>query len=208
MRDIDFPSLINTYYPENDFGQFSGKRFFERRMGIGINAILIDEEKGLLPQVIFEKIGKGGECCVVSYASYNRYYPDLLKDLLPALASTGFNGYFYARIGGYPTPTGKEAKYAATPYGFKIPLIIEAFEKGFENVLYLDSACLPLTNCTPIFKLIDRNGCFFVGGRNCCENGWVSYFYPKAQKALMDAYGRNPLLEKQISGSVDEFFRR
>lgn len=81
-------------------------------------------------------------------------------------------------------------------------MIIEAFEKGFENVLYLDSACLPLVNCAPIFRLINLNGCFFVGGKNCCENGWVSYFFPKAQKALMDVYGRNPLLEKQVSGSV------
>lgn len=110
MKAIDFPSLINTYYPENDSRQFSERKYFERRMGIGINAILIDQEKGFFPQVIFEKIGRGGNCCVVSYASYNRYYPNLLKDLIPALKATGFNGYFYARIGGYPTPTGKEAK--------------------------------------------------------------------------------------------------
>ena len=203
MRGIDFSSLIETYYPNN--GNFSEKKYFERRMRVGIGAVLIDEEKELLPQVIFEKIGNGGNCCVVSYASYNRKYPELLKDILAALTSTGFNGYFYARIGGYPNPTGREAKYAATPYGFKIPMIIEAFQKGFENVLYLDSACLPMEDCTPVFKLIHDNGCFFVGGRNCYENGWVSYFFPKAKAALMNIYRRNPLLEKQISGSIIGF---
>ena len=203
MRAIDFSSLIETYYPSH--GEFSEKKYFEYRMKVGIGAILIDDEKGLFPQVIFEKIGNGGNCCVVSYASYNRKYPELLNDVLAALISTGFNGYFYARIGGYPNPTGREAKYAATPYGFKIPMIIEAFQKGFENVLYLDSACLPMEDCTLIFRLIDNNGCFFVGGGNCYENGWVRYLFPKAKAALMDIYRRDPLLEKQISGSIIGF---
>ncbi len=203
IRAIDFPAMIETFYPKS--GDFSERKFFERRMRTGIGAVLIDEEKGLFPQIIFEKIGNGGNCCVVSYASYNRRYPELLKDILPALASSGFNGYFYSRIGGYPTPTGQEAKYAGTPFGFKIPLIIEAFQLGFENVLYLDSACLPMEDPTPVFKLIHQNGCFFVGGRNCYDNGWLRYFFPKARQALMDIYRRDPLLEKQISGSIIGF---
>ncbi len=203
MRAIDFSAMIETYYPKS--GDFSERKFFERRMSIGIHAVLIDEKKGLFPQIIFEKIGDGGNCCVVSYASYNNRYPQLLKDLLPALISSGFNGYFYARIGGYPTPTGQEAKYAGTPYGFKIPLIIEAFRLGFENVLYLDSSCLPMENPTPVFKLLHQNGCFFVGGRNCYDNGWVRYFFPKARETLVDIYRRDPLLEKQISGSIIGF---
>lgn len=203
MKLIDFSAMIDRFYP--DCGNFSERCFFERRMGVGINAVLVDEEKGFLPEIIFEKIGNGGDNCVVSYASYNRSYPQLLKDILPALIASGFNGYFYARIGGYPTPTGVEAKYAGTPYGFKIPLIIEAFELGFKNVLYLDSACLPLVNPTPVFNLIDKNGCFFVGGRTCYDNDWVRYFFPKAKQYLMTMYARDPLLEKQISGSIIGF---
>lgn len=197
--------IVDEFYPSKGSIKRPKKESFTYRMNVGIGAILIDEKNHLYPQVIFEKIGTGGNCCVVSYASYNRIYPELLKDIPSKLRSTGFNGYFYARIGGYPNPTGREAKYAAVPYGFKIPMILEAFQKGFENVLWLDASCLPLEDCSPVFSIIQQNGCFFVGGKNCHENLWTHYFFPKAWRSLKNIYKRDPLLDLQLSGSIFGF---
>ncbi len=202
LKKIDLLRVVDAFYPNDSSKEYSSKERFKYRMSVGMRATLVDPKKGLYSRIVFEKIGKGGNCCVVSYASYDRGYPEYLLDILAALKNTGFNGYFYGRIGGYPNPTGREIKYAATPYGFKIPMILEAFERGFEHVLWLDSACLPQENCAPVFHIIQRNGCFFVGGNNCYENGWASYFFPKAKQALMDLYHRNPLLDRQLSGSI------
>ena len=77
------------------------------RSTCGVRATLINPEERLYPVKELLKIGRGGDRCVVSYASYDRNYHLLIRAIPEALQRSGFNGYCYLRIGGYPNPTGR-----------------------------------------------------------------------------------------------------
>jgi hypothetical protein len=47
-------------------------------------------------------------------------------------------------------------------YGFKWHAFDYAFQKGYKNVLWLDSPCSVLSDPTPIFEQIERDGHYFV----------------------------------------------
>ena len=49
--------------------------------------------------------------CIVSCAPYDGVRSVLLTSIPDALKRSGFNRYFYYRIGGFPNPTGKEIQY-------------------------------------------------------------------------------------------------
>lgn len=135
---------------------------FEKRCWKGIRQILIDPEKGLFPVKKLIKIGNGGDRCIVNCSPFNGKYPTLIDSIPKALEEKGFNGYFYYRQGGYPTPTGKEVRYVATPYCFKVFTMLEAQNLGFNKVLWIDSSMLPLRNPEPLFEHIDKHGCFLM----------------------------------------------
>ena len=154
LNPVHSPLLL-PYNPERDS--------YRRRLETGKNLVLIDPERGLYPKVICKKIGKGGPNCVVTYASFNREYFKFALEIPKNLEELHFNGWFLCRLGGYPNPTGEELRYAGYPYAWKIFMIREAFKRGFENVLWIDSPMRPLRNPRPLFKLIERNGGLFLG---------------------------------------------
>lgn len=135
---------------------------FQARCTKGLKQTLIDREKGFIPEKKLVKIGSGGGNCVVCCCPYDIAYPELLRSITASLESVGFNGYFYYRIGGFPNPTGKEGKYAGVPYCFKILMMLEAQNLGFNNVLWIDSSILFLKNPTPIFEEIEKQGSFLL----------------------------------------------
>jgi hypothetical protein len=136
---------------------------YRRRIETGKNLILIDPGRSLYPKIICQKIGKGGPNCVVTYASYNREYYKFALEIPENLKKLKFNGWFFCRLGGYPNPTGNELRYAGYPYAWKIFMIHEAFKRGFENVLWIDSPMRPLRNPRWLFKMISRHGGLFLG---------------------------------------------
>ena len=124
---------------------------------------MIDSDKNLSPVKKLEKIGYGSDMCVMSFSSYNKHYPDLLKSIPDALKQTGFNGYFYYRLGGYPNPTGQEAQFIGVPYAFKIFMMLEAYKMGFTKIIWIDASMLPLNDPTILFTLLDSSETYFYG---------------------------------------------
>jgi hypothetical protein len=160
LRKIDIVSPLLEIYPaDQGYSTFDD---FYRRCSVGIKQILIDPEKGNFPEKNLVKIGKGGDCCIVSFTSYNKKYGDYIRQIPKLLEDVGFNGYFYYRVGGYPNPTGKDIRYAGVPYSFKIPLMLEAEQLGFDKVLWIDAPMIPLKNLSSVFEQIEQMATFFL----------------------------------------------
>ena len=120
--------------------------------------MLIDRGKGLFPEVGLMQINEGGDDCFVLCCPLNGPYKELLRSLVLGLEEIGFNGYVYYRVGGTPNPTGKEAKWAGVPYAFKIFSMMEAYNLGFSNLIWLDCSLFPLANPQPLFDRVREQG--------------------------------------------------
>jgi hypothetical protein len=183
LRAIDIrPLLEELYVPNQGLQDISD---FASRTSRGIRRVLIDPEKGLYPKKKLEKMGCGGECCIVSCAPFDGVRNICLEGIQEALRLTGFNGYFYYRLGGFPNPTGKEIRYAGVPYCLKIFMLIEAQKLGFNKLLWIDSACLPIRDPTPLFQWMDQTGIYFHQNR---EN-LLAYILPSTRQLLKDLTG-------------------
>jgi hypothetical protein len=130
-----------------------------KRIDIALNMRLTDVEDQELPSKNLIKINRGGKNLVVSCIGFSKRRPkNLLDNLKKGLEDTGFNGYLYYRIGGCPTPRGIELNLCATPYAFKIFLMEEAKQLGFDLVLWLDARLTPLRDIKPLFDFMERHG--------------------------------------------------
>ena len=158
LQDLHIDRYLTALYPE-----MKAIHTFFSRCQKGTSQILIDSEKGQLPYQKLVKIGKGGDVCIVCCVPFNRIYPELIESLPEAL-SPHFNGYFLYQVGGFPNPTGKEIQYSAVPYSFKIFMMLEAYQKGFNKVIWMDSSLLPLRNLQPIIDEFNEKECLLIDG--------------------------------------------
>lgn len=160
LRQINLHHVLHHNW--RDDGSYSNYMDFWIRCSRGTRQEFISLERGFYPKQELIKIGEGGNRCIVCCAPYRIVEEDpgtrarLAGKLAEALSQTGFNGYFLSLIGGFPNPTGKEICYAGVPYSFKIFMMLEAYKRGFTNVIWIDSACLPLNDPTPLFNEIER----------------------------------------------------
>jgi hypothetical protein len=183
---------------------------FETRCTHGTKQTIIDVEKELIPYWKLEKIGKGGDRCIVSYVAFagdewGRAIPNYvpyIETILAALKATSFNGYFYYMIGGFPNPTGKEMQYAGVPYAGKIFMMLEAQRLGFKNVLWIDSSLLPLRSPSSFFVWIETKD-YFLRGWQSLTNA-KSLIFPATQVLLQSMTGvdvlNTPYIDSRIFG--------
>lgn len=195
LKRIDVSPIVKLLYPA--FPGFFPDGFttyndFWGRVSKGSRQVLIDPQKKLYPSTVLEKINDGGDMCVACFASYNLTFAKLLKSIPEELKKSGFNGYFYARIGGYPNPTGEEIQYVGVPYSYKIFLMLEAKKLGFKKVLGIDSSFLPLRDPTPLFKWIAERDVLFIG-QSPTEEGLWRYIFPETQQLLLKLTGNDVL---------------
>jgi hypothetical protein len=171
------------------------------RMLIASRMRLTDPLRNEKPVKNLVQINRGGKNVVVSCVGFGKRRPkDLLKNLQTSLEKSGFDGFFYYRIGGFPTPRGVELNLCATPYAFKIFMMEEAKNLGFENILWLDARLQALKNITPLFSIIQDNGGLF----NLTHSMERDKVFILAQKALFDltqtAYQKNRALSTPVLG--------
>lgn len=179
------PLLEQMYVPNAGYVPFSD---FLTRCSKGISQTLIDPDKDQFPIISCIKIGSGGDSCFVTCIPYNAsrwrtpvQYPSLIPGIISELERVGFNGYFLYRVGGFPNPTGHEIQYAGVPYSFKIFMMLEAFQRGFTRVIWLDSAVLPLRNPAPLFDWLDCHDALL--------NEWfLKYFHSKQKYIFPETY--------------------
>ncbi|NGX52597.1 MAG: hypothetical protein KR126chlam5_00900 [Candidatus Anoxychlamydiales bacterium] len=98
--------------------------------------------------------------CVICYTSFNKNYPDGIERLKKALTLIGYKGHFIYRIGSWPNLEENSLKYSHVLFAFKPFFFREVKNMGYENVLWVDSAVLPLQSLDTIFEKIEKNGYF------------------------------------------------
>ncbi len=169
LQTINPSPLVQELHPLTE--DFLKVEIFQARCAHGAKQTIIDVEKGLIPRWKLEKIGKGSDRCIVSYVPFAgdewgrtvNNYALYIETIVEALKATGFNGYFYYMIGGFPNPTGKEMQYAAVPNSAKIFMMLEAQRLGFKKVLWIDSSLMPLRSPSSFFVWIETRDYFLRG---------------------------------------------
>lgn len=202
LHAINIDSLLEQLYPHhwthsNYYKAKSPKEIFRGRLYKSLNQVLTHPAENKFPQAGLLKINGGGDRCIVLFCSYDKSYPDMLKNVISNLEEIGYNGFIWYRIGGYPNPTGVEIQYAGVPYAFKIFMIEEAFKLGFRFVLWLDSAMMPIRNPDPLFDLIKKEGALIkeIGPQN-------DFILPSTLNEIERLTGVNVLKYKHIRMSI------
>lgn len=198
LREKNIKPLLTELYPEGKnyttFNDFAG------RISRGINQVMISFQNRLFPETKLEKFGEGGNNCFVCCIPFGYQYTQLLDSMIAALHQTEFNGHFLYRKGGFPNPTGKEIQYAGVPYCFKIFMMLEAYKLGFNNVIWVDAALIPLQNPAPLFDHIDEYGALLRTWQ-CPKDAW-RFIFPFTRQLLIDEFGVDVLKEKYVNTIV------
>ena len=197
--------LLKLYEQERKLLKLDQKTFSKYReevllrMELSLKGRLTDPKKLELPQANLIKINEGSPRIVVTCVGFGQRRPsNLVKRIEKELTDTGFNGYFYYRIGGYPTPRGEELSLSATPYAFKIFMMEEAKQLGFDHVLWLDARLIPLKDISPLFEILEQKNGFFNLAAPLAEKK----VFLCAQKTLFSLTQKNYFDEKAISTPV------
>lgn len=188
LKAIDIKPVIEKLYIP-DAGYTTLQDFYGR-CSKGVKQVLLDPERHSIPSLQLVKIGSGSEMCIVSTVPFNKKYISLIKSIPENLEATGFNGYFLYQIGGFPNPSGREIQYVGVPYCFKIFMMLEAYKLGFNKVLWVDSAVLPLRDPTPLFSWLDENGALIHGSHRPAVG---KYLFPATHQLLQDLTGTDVL---------------
>lgn len=101
--------------------------------------------------------------CIVLYSTFNKNYPAALERLLNHLIASDFKGHVLYRIGGWPGTEEGSLVLSHVPYGFKVSFLREAAQLGYQRVLWLDTAALPVVSMNQIFDMIRDQGYFVMG---------------------------------------------
>ena len=108
--------------------------------------------------------------CVVSLASDDGRYPEVLARLRESLARTGYDGEVAVWEHG-DLPRGCPA-HDDVPFAFKPFALDSVRERGFEVVLWLDAACVAVRSLEPFFKRIETDGHLLFRNRNRLVGDW------------------------------------
>jgi hypothetical protein len=155
---IDY--IIEDGYNENFKWGFS---HVKSRCTQGLKQTIIDLSNNILPTKRLFKVGDGGDGknCIVCSTPLKNNRCDFSQSIIQSLEEVGFNGHFYLLNGGFPTPLGIEMKYAGVPYSFKIFTMLEAYNLGFDKVIWIDASCYAVNNPQRLFDILNNNDTLF-----------------------------------------------
>lgn len=199
LRKISIDAFVHRYYPkewEKEGGVLSKHHYEKKDFLLRCSRCLEQVLFCIDPITVFSE-GRDKKKCVVLFSSCNGPYPQMIEELEVGLREVGFSGGIYYRIGGYPAPHGDELKFAGVPYAFKLFMIQEAFQKGFEQVLWLDSAAWPLGSIDDLFDEIKKEGFFFDWGK---PNPYG--ILPRASEVIEDYTGKDVTKERKVAGWI------
>ncbi len=126
---------------------------------------LFNNEAPKLETIYFNNNPNYRKRCIICYAGYDntgRNYLKGISTILRALNTLNYKGHFIYRLGGWPNIQKGRLKYADVPYAFKPFLFEEVADMGYEKILWLDSACLPINNLDVFFATMNTFGCCFL----------------------------------------------
>jgi len=108
----------------------------------------------------------GTKPCIIN-CSVGGWYPAGTDRLKNSLVHHGFAGDMLMWRDEYPP---NSPSHQDNPYAMKIFAFLEAFNRGYTCVVWLDCSMWNIKNCMPIFDIINEHGVFgFRSGYNCAE---------------------------------------
>lgn len=121
------------------------------------------------------KIGTGKEPlkrCVVSLGVGKKVFSESLHRLEESLRRVGFEGDYISW--GDRLPDGCPEHFEA-PFAFKTYCIYTAKSLGYQQILWMDSACIAIRSLKPIFHHIEANGyVMFNNNYDQMMGQWIS----------------------------------
>ncbi len=108
--------------------------------------------------------------CVVSYAD-GKWYSAGARRLSTILSETDPDIDQFIRIDKLP-PLSRPHKLV--PYEFKPYSFLDAIEKGYTSVLWLDSSVVPTRSIKPIFEHIEEHGYFLLNNAGWNTGTWTA----------------------------------
>lgn len=108
--------------------------------------------------------------CVVNYADGgpdHTYYKGQLR-LGSILRSSGIPFLSYTIVPGDFPP------HQIVPYAFKPACVDDAFSRGFETVLWMDSSAVPQHDLSPIFEIAEARGAFISANYGHSTGTWAT----------------------------------
>lgn len=133
---------------------------------------LIDEKED--PYLVVDHLNNNPaqrKKCVVTYLGYtkpgapDRDYTRSIQMIRKSLVQLGFDGHLIYRVGGFPGLDEGRLKFADSPYSFKPFMLEEVAKRGYQELLWLDSACCPVRDIQPLFQFLEEHPCgFFAPG--------------------------------------------
>jgi len=177
---------------------------FKTRCTRGIKQKIIDISNPQLPIQNLYKIGDGGNhkncivCCTPFFNDNESSRLSASQKIRESLEISGYNGFFYLFNGGFPNPTGIEMKYIGVPYCFKIFMMLEAKKKGFENIIWIDSACISLNNPEKLFNILEKKYVLF----NICYNNQYTQMVFSRTRELLNKLNKNNIEEAYYLNTI------
>lgn len=156
--------LADAERPELDFIKRSA---FDRYCRIRQFKFL-DVKAAEVPSLQLEVLNTTSEdkrFCIITYSSWNKPYRDFPERLKQSLYHTSYQGHFLYQIGGWPYVKEGGLCCFDVPYAFKVCMFQEARKLGYQYVLWLDVAVIPLVNLENIFKELQHNQAIFLVDR-------------------------------------------
>ena len=129
-----------------------------------------EEGESIFEKVYFYTSPHDRDLCIISYASFNGWYPDRIKKLKDSLQKVEFQGHYLYRIGGWPNVEEGSLLLAHVPYAFKLCMFREALSCGYRKILWLDCSFTTLQNLSSLFKMIEDKGYLIVSDPNKFSN--------------------------------------
>lgn len=120
--------------------------------------LIKDNKEPVLETVYCNTSPDDRDICIISYASFNGWYPDGVRRLRSRLQEVEFHGHYIYRIGGWPDIAGGSLQLAHVPYSFKICMFKEALSYGYKKILWLDTSIIPLQDLSSLFEIIEKKG--------------------------------------------------
>ncbi len=108
--------------------------------------------------------------CIILYASFNGIYEQKVRRVLDELKRCGYSGDVLLRVGGFPNVEYGGLKICHAPYSFKVAFLQEAKNKGYKEILWIDTCMHPICNLESIFSKIQKEGYFFTYAGKLREN--------------------------------------
>ena len=147
--------------------------------------------------------------CIINF-SVGGWYPRGQERLKNSLNAVGYKNMLffndYKQLKGCP-------EHKDDPYAFKIYAFEEAFQRGYENVMWVDSSMFFIRDPTPLFECSEKDGYFIrydgqKAGQWCNDTGLKSFGITREEAMNMGMFFGGLFILTKDNDTSKEFMVR